>query len=277
MFKEKANIDDEGVQNLFHASKEDIINTFESVDGGDKQDVGIPQLDKERAPYQEFPRNEEDYEKFVDVENNPDAFPSFSKEERKLLQHQISRNKINTTPVEDIDPHDIDDTAEDFVLPPEFANYSLPARSSEEYPEPLLEKFIPDTAREKYRFDSQGLRACPGKRQRKGKDGKLYCHRIDLSTLHYLDTVNLARFIAADSSIMGRKATGLCSKCQRKVAKTIKRARNFGILPRIGEYVLQDSAPRRKTSYHVVSVDEKEGLNIRSNSKDHTLSKSVVY
>ena len=136
--------------------------------------------------------------------------------------------------------------------PRAHANYYLPTRTTDNYPEPLLDQFIPDTAQEKFRYDNQGNRACPGHRQRKGKEGKLYCHRIDLSTLHYLDVINMSRFITHDSEIMDRKTTGLCSKCQRKVAKTVKRARNFGILPRIGEYVLQDSQPRRKKPFHVM-------------------------
>ena len=257
LLKDKGNI--EAIQQLENITKENLSSVLDGIDDiGENKNTDISKVLRERIPFQEYPRHDKDYERFLDVDNNPDAFPTFSKEERERLQHEISTNQIDpgdnyfVSPSDQkFNPNDVDESAEDFVLPPQYANYSLPARSSDEYPEPLLEKFMPDTAGEKYRFDSQGLRSCPGKRQRKGKDGDLYCHRIDLSTLHYLDTVNLARFIAGDSSIMGRKATGLCSKCQRAVAKTIKRARNFGILPRIGEYVLQDSAPRRKAPYHV--------------------------
>ena len=240
---DKDGVDPKLAQVLEKGSERDIMETLNEMDNNEK---------KGAIPFQEYPRNDKDVGRFIDVDKHPNSFPSFSEDQRRELKNELSRSNINLNEdEEDLGPYEVDEMAEDFVLPREYANYSMPARSTDAYPEPLLEKFMPDTAEEKYRFDSQGNRSCPGKRQRKGKEGNLYCHRIDLSTLHYLDTVNLARFIAADSSIMGRKGTGLCSKCQRAVAKTIKRARNFGILPRIGEYVLQDSQPRRKAPYHV--------------------------
>ena len=60
--------------------------------------------------------------------------------------------------------------------------------------------------------------ACPGQRQRSGKAGILRCHQIDLETLNYMDVVQLRRFLGPDSQILGKKTTGLCSKCQRKVS-----------------------------------------------------------
>jgi Ribosomal protein S18 len=38
---------------------------------------------------------------------------------------------------------------------------------------------------------------------------------------------------------MGRHRTGLCSRCQRKVAKCIKRARQMGTIPYIGTYAVK--------------------------------------
>jgi ribosomal protein S18 len=58
---------------------------------------------------------------------------------------------------------------------------------------------------------------CKGKLQRRGKEGKLECHKIDLDKLNHLDVLNLRKYLSEDSEILGRSATGLCAKCQRKV------------------------------------------------------------
>lgn len=128
-------------------------------------------------------------------------------------------------------------------IPPEVLNYTVPWRMSEEFSEPMLENFVPNTSPEKFRYDKQGSRACPGGLQRRGKKGDLGCHLIDLDDFHYLDVLSVRRFLSDDSEILNRKLTGLCSKCQRKVASTIKRARNLGLVPHLGEFTLQDSRP----------------------------------
>lgn len=90
--------------------------------------------------------------------------------------------------------------------------------------------------------------------------GKLLCHKIDLSNIHYLNTLELSNYLSKDSEILSRKVTGLCSKCQRRVretfdfesihniyiihmsfqvAKTIKRSRNCGVLSHIGEFEIE--------------------------------------
>jgi hypothetical protein len=51
--------------------------------------------------------------------------------------------------------------------------------------------------------------------------------------------MTMKNYLSQDSEIQSRKQTGLCAKCQRQVAKTIKRARNFGILPHLGHYEIQ--------------------------------------
>ncbi len=45
------------------------------------------------------------------------------------------------------------------------------------------------------------------------------------------DAQTLRRFVATQGKILPPKTTGTCSKHQRQVAKTIKRARVMGILP----------------------------------------------
>jgi len=45
----------------------------------------------------------------------------------------------------------------------------------------------------------------------------------------------LSRFISGLGKIRARKKTGLCSRHQRKLAKSIKRARNLGLLSATGK------------------------------------------
>lgn len=43
--------------------------------------------------------------------------------------------------------------------------------------------------------------------------------------------VQLSRFLSPAGMIKPRRVSGLCAKCQRKVAKTVKQARHLGVLP----------------------------------------------
>lgn len=43
--------------------------------------------------------------------------------------------------------------------------------------------------------------------------------------------------------ILGRYRTGLCAKCQRKVASTIKAARQMGFVPTVSDYEVRDTGP----------------------------------
>lgn len=95
------------------------------------------------------------------------------------------------------------------------------------------------------------MRACSGKLQRRGKNPDLNCHLIDLDALNHMDVFTLRRFLSDDSEILGRRSTGLCAKCQRKVAKTVKRARHFGLLPHLGDYNVEDTRPfHENRPYH---------------------------
>lgn len=126
-------------------------------------------------------------------------------------------------------------------------------------PEELL-RHIPNTAPEKFARDqqvslyiavvyniAQGKRHCPGGRQRRGKEkARLNCHLIDLDKVTPLDLHTLRRFLNIEGEILPKKLTGLCSKCQRKVAKTIKHTRCLGLLPHIGNIKLKDYSPDRQ-------------------------------
>lgn len=51
-------------------------------------------------------------------------------------------------------------------------------------------------------------------------------HEID-----YKDVYRLKRFVTTRGRILSSSRTGVCSKCQRKLAKAIKRARYMALLP----------------------------------------------
>jgi len=142
------------------------------------------------------------------------------------------------------------------MIPEEYLNYTVPWRKTDVFPHEMLDQFVPRTSKELFRHDAEGERSCAGKLQRKGASGELKCHIIDLDDLSHLDVLTLRRFIADDGEILGKKQTGLCSKCQRVVATTIKRSRNMGILPHLSEYVVHDSKPLQKqdTPFHDLSV-----------------------
>ena len=75
-----------------------------------------------------------------------------------------------------------------------------------------------------------------------------------------MDVVTLKRFVTDDGEIMGKRITGLCAKCQRAVARTVKNSRNMGMMPHLGQFVLRDGKPQYKpTAYHdpvVVNVND---------------------
>jgi len=127
----------------------------------------------------------------------------------------------------------------------------------------LMDKFIPNTAPEKYDHDTQGHRHCPGHLQRRGKAGsiqsQLRCHKIDLEELSPVNVVHLRRFVSLDCEILSKKQTGLCTKCQRKVAKTIKQARCMGLFPHIGEFILRDTNPTQTSPHFHLKVGSGKG------------------
>lgn len=181
-------------------------------------------------------------------EANQEAVEASSEEADRLDKELPTYLETPSTQmlVDQVVPADLSEHLEKFhgtYIPEEYVNYSTEWKDEEGIEDPLLEKFVPLTAPERYTHNTQGLRACPGKLQRRGKNGVLGCHLIDLDALHYLDVVNLRRFLSDDAEILGKRHTGLCSKCQRKVAKCIKTARQLGVLPHIGQYFVEDSRP----------------------------------
>jgi len=52
-------------------------------------------------------------------------------------------------------------------------------------------------------------------------------------SIDWKDTSSLRKYLSDRGKIRGRRVTGLCPKCQRKVATAIKNAREMALLPYI--------------------------------------------
>jgi small subunit ribosomal protein S18 len=79
-----------------------------------------------------------------------------------------------------------------------------------------------------YEADIGGV--CEGKKQRRGSQ-PLRCKKVDLNEVAFTNVAVLAQFLSPVGLIKPRRMSGLCAKCQRKVARTVKQARHLGVLP----------------------------------------------
>jgi len=59
--------------------------------------------------------------------------------------------------------------------------------------------------------------------------------------LHHNNLALLRRYITPGGQIMNRKQSRLGAKDQRKIAKLIKRARNLGLIPTLGQWMAEDT------------------------------------
>ena len=57
------------------------------------------------------------------------------------------------------------------------------------------------------------------------------CPCVEGKVIDYKDIEFLRRFVTEQAKIESRRKTGMCSKCQRPLARAIKRARYLGMLP----------------------------------------------
>jgi len=66
-----------------------------------------------------------------------------------------------------------------------------------------------------------------GRRRRRGKS--YYCPKG--KCFDYKDVDTLIRYVNESGKIKPRRQTGNCSRCQRELAREIKRARHLALLP----------------------------------------------
>jgi hypothetical protein len=99
---------------------------------------------------------------FSDVsrENLVDVQEKYRKEEGDIDEKFLSKFAVDdgkpSADGDDIDMDlEMDQDLIDAVVPREFANYSIPQMEDEDFPDPMLAKFMPDTAHEKFRYDKK--------------------------------------------------------------------------------------------------------------------------
>ena len=66
-------------------------------------------------------------------------------------------------------------------------------------------------------------------RRRRGRSRSTYCP--DGKCFDYKDIDTLRRYISETGKIKPRRQTGNCARCQRELAREIKRARHLALLP----------------------------------------------
>lgn len=59
--------------------------------------------------------------------------------------------------------------------------------------------------------------------------------RLQVETIDYKDLATLRRFISDRGKVRSRRVTGLSRGHQRQLAQAVKRAREIGFLPYVGE------------------------------------------
>lgn len=78
--------------------------------------------------------------------------------------------------------------------------------------------------------DRRGGRRGGGRRGGRGRRGKsYYCPKG--KCFDYKDIDALSRYVNESGKIKPRRQTGNCSRCQRELAREIKRARHLALLP----------------------------------------------
>lgn len=67
------------------------------------------------------------------------------------------------------------------------------------------------------------------RRGRRGRQRSYYCP--DGKCFDYKDVNTLQRYVGETGKIKPRRQTGNCARCQRELAREVKRARHLALLP----------------------------------------------
>lgn len=84
-----------------------------------------------------------------------------------------------------------------------------------------------DDSSDRRRGRERDFRGAAGRRGR--RRGTVYCP--DGKCFDYKDIDNLRKFVTEAGKIKPRRQTGNCSRCQRQLAREVKRARHLAMLP----------------------------------------------
>lgn len=90
--------------------------------------------------------------------------------------------------------------------------------------------------------------------------------------LHHNNLALLRRYVSPAGQIMHRVRTRLGARDQRKVSKLIKRARNLGLIPHSGQFVIEDNGNIHEKDIHEMKPWEEEllrrGLTVAPKKKE---------
>lgn len=86
-----------------------------------------------------------------------------------------------------------------------------------------------DRRRGPRRNSDSGPRGSGGRRERGARGRTEYCP--EGKCFDYKDVDTLKRFIGETGKIKPRRQTGCCARCQRELAREVKRARHLALLP----------------------------------------------
>lgn len=82
---------------------------------------------------------------------------------------------------------------------------------------------------------SRGSRGPRPRRGWRGRRGSTYCPKG--RCFDYKDISTLRHYLTESGKIKPRRQTGNCARCQRELAREIKRARHLALLPFAGDLV----------------------------------------
>ena len=80
------------------------------------------------------------------------------------------------------------------------------------------------------RMDDELGRGGPSKRFFSPPPRSCNCKELD-----YKNADKLKKFLHENGKIRPRRQTGLCAKCQRRLAREVKRARHLALIPFVGD------------------------------------------
>jgi small subunit ribosomal protein S18 len=85
------------------------------------------------------------------------------------------------------------------------------------------------------RKNRRNPKTAPRGRRQDYRRGKVKpCAICPEGVVDWKDTAFLRRYVSDRGKIRGRRVTGLCPQCQRKVATAVKNAREMALLPYVG-------------------------------------------
>jgi len=183
--------------------------------------------DKETGFTQHLTRQEfETFQKFMKEQHNTQV----TEDDLPILDDEGSGRPRRRNPFDDDDIH-LQGITDDDALDPDNPDLSLKWLTSRAKWE-VSKKYGAEGP-----FDEMMPRDLNIKRIVNRKTAKILPREL----LHHNNLALLRRYVSPAGQIMHRSRTRLGARDQRKIAKLIKRARNLGLIPHTGQFVIEDN------------------------------------